>query len=127
MRLTRRIMAILLTLALASSLCPAAYAAIVEPFEDVPADAYYAPAVEWAVDTGVTDGIAPTLNSVRLPSTLTQLAFCAFHRCKSLERVSIPDGVSEISHTCFEFCDNLKEIYIPASVTKVAPFAFLSD
>ena len=60
MRLTKRLTAFLLTLALAFSLCPAASAAIVEPFEDVPADAYYAPAVEWALDAGVTDGIAPT-------------------------------------------------------------------
>jgi len=35
MRLTKRLTAFLLTLALAFSLCPAASAAIVEPFEDV--------------------------------------------------------------------------------------------
>ena len=60
MKQTKRTTAVFLALALALSLCPVVRAAYVEPFDDVPSEAYYAPAVEWAVDSGVTDGIAPT-------------------------------------------------------------------
>ena len=44
-------------LALMLTLSTAAFAA--EPFRDVPEDAYYAAAVDWALEQGVTDGMAP--------------------------------------------------------------------
>ncbi len=54
----KRVSVLILCLALLFTLCPAAFA--VAGFEDVAADAKYAPAVQWAKETGVTDGKSET-------------------------------------------------------------------
>ncbi|AFH62935.2 choice-of-anchor I family protein [Paenibacillus caseinilyticus] len=43
-------------------------------FADVPADAYYAAAVQWAVDTGITDGVRETEFAPQAPVTREQMA-----------------------------------------------------
>lgn len=55
----KRLLCMALSLALSLCLLPAA-ALAADPFADVSADAYYAGAVQWAVDHGVTDAAADT-------------------------------------------------------------------
>ena len=60
----KRLFSILLVLALLCSLLPqAAFSARAEGapvFEDVPEDAYYKDAVDWAIEKGITSGTSPT-------------------------------------------------------------------
>ena len=60
----KRLFSILLVLALLCSLLPqAAFSARAEGapvFEDVPEDAYYKDAVDWAIENGITSGTSPT-------------------------------------------------------------------
>ena len=55
---TKTILAFLLALVLALSCSSAVFAADIS-FDDVPEDAYYAAAVEWAVEKSITAGMAP--------------------------------------------------------------------
>ncbi|MCD8373585.1 MAG: S-layer homology domain-containing protein, partial [Oscillospiraceae bacterium] len=50
-----------------------AYAEAAESFADVSADAYYAPAVAWAVAVGITNGTSDTTFSPDSPCTRGQV------------------------------------------------------
>lgn len=63
-------------------------------FSDVPPEADWAPAISWAVETGVTEGSSETTFSPDAPCTRGQIAVF-LHRCLEQPVDSDPDALSE--------------------------------
>jgi hypothetical protein len=59
------------------------------------------------------------LESVVLPSTLTEIASGAFQSCTKLTNITIPAGVTTIGEGAFGECGALTSINIPAGVTRI--------
>ena len=54
----------------------------------------------------------PNVNSVSLPSTLTEIGYRAFYKCSSLTSITIPAGVYSIGGQSFRGCTSLAEVTI---------------
>lgn len=65
-----------------------------------------------------------TLQTISLPSTLTQIGAAAFNECSSLKKVVIPSKVTTIGDGAFWYCTSLESVVIPKSVTKIGDKAF---
>ena len=65
-----------------------------------------------------------TIKTVKLPSTLTFIAYRAFSECHSLEKIAIPSSVTYIEIEAFSGCTSLSEIEIPSSVDYIGDNAF---
>ena len=66
----------------------------------------------------------PTLKSVELPSSVTEIGQYAFQACHNLTEVTIPAGVTTIGASAFQHCWSLTEVTIPAGVTTIGDFTF---
>ena len=93
MRITKQAAALLLALALALSLCPAARAAWVEPFEDVSDTAWYADAVAYAYENVLMSGVSSTRFSPGVTTTRGMIV-TILHR---MEGEPAPDGTAFFS------------------------------
>jgi len=60
-----------------------------------------------------------------IPSTVTEIADCAFYNCKELTNITIPNSTVEIGDYAFFACQGLSDITIPSSVESVGEYAFL--
>ena len=65
----------------------------------------------------------PTLQSVKLPSSVTEIGQYAFHNCYNLTSVTIPANVKTIGKSAFAFTD-LTKVAIPEGVTTIGAYAF---
>ncbi len=65
----------------------------------------------------------PTLQSVKLPSSVTEIGQYAFQICSSLTEVTIPASVKTIGDSAFENT-GLTEVTIPEGVTTIEAAAF---
>lgn len=63
------------------------------------------------------------LESVVLPSSITEIDKYAFANCSSLKTINIPNGVKQISYATFSGCSSLKSITLK-NVTKIEWEAF---
>ena len=63
-------------------------------------------------------------NNIELPYGITEIGFCAFSGCTSLQSVVIPDGVTYIGDYAFSGCKSLQSVVIPDSVTYIGREAF---
>lgn len=68
----------------------------------------------------------PTLISITIPNSVTQIGEYAFYSCANLEYATIPNSVTYIKKQAFYSCQKLKEIVIPNGVTKIGDTAFSS-
>lgn len=66
-----------------------------------------------------------SLQSLTLPSSVTNIDHHAFYQCSSLDEFVIPDGVESIERAMFAECSKLKTVTVPNSVKKVVQKAFL--
>jgi hypothetical protein len=66
-----------------------------------------------------------SLNTVVLPSTITQVGSNSFGFCSALTSVNLPEGLTTIADKAFYKCTALPSIHIPASVTTIGADAFL--
>ena len=64
------------------------------------------------------------LNSITIPSTITEIGCDAFQWCLSLKSITIPDGVSRIEDRVFFGCQSLTSIVIPEGVIYIGDNAF---
>ena len=64
------------------------------------------------------------LNSVVLSSSLDTIEASVFENCISLVQVIMPDELKEISYRAFAGCTSLETLVIPASVTSIDDTAF---
>lgn len=76
-----------------------------------------------ATDTGVFRECS-ALETVVLPSTLTQIGASTFHNCKKLKNVNIPEGIENIYSFAFYHADVLATVELPDSLTTISPYAF---
>ena len=67
-----------------------------------------------------------SLQSLTLPSSVTNIGHHAFHQCSSLDEFVIPDGVESIERAVFAECSKLKTVTVPNSVKKIVQKAFLN-
>ncbi len=64
------------------------------------------------------------LQSIEIPSGITDIGYHAFYRCSSLQSVIIGDGVTSIGNSTFYGCSDLRKIKIGAGVTSIDFQAF---
>ena len=59
------------------------------------------------------------LESILLPSTLTELVYDAFGYCRKLTELTIPEGVTTIGEYILDHCSALTTLTIPGTVTAI--------
>ena len=64
------------------------------------------------------------LETITLPSTLTEIASGAFQSCSSLKSVEIPASVTAIGDQAFYGCTSLTEVNIPEGISRIEASAF---
>lgn len=91
----------------------------------------YTQAESYAVPQSVTSigeyafgGDIPSLKTVIIPDTVTEIENGAFMDFYGLEYIDIPDSVTEIGDNAFNGCSQLASITIPNSVTEIGASAF---
>ena len=85
-------------------------------------DAYLTGAV------GMGDGVfahCVNLDSVQIPSSLTNIGDDAFHGCVSLTEIEIPSTIKIIGTQAFFNCESLQSITFPNSIEVVEEVAFI--
>ena len=65
-----------------------------------------------------------SLESITLPSTLTEIGERAFDRCKKLTEVELKEGLQKINQRAFYENKALKRIVIPCTVNSIGSMAF---
>jgi len=65
-----------------------------------------------------------SLETLVIPSSVTEIGEGAFRGCTSLRSVVIPEDVTEIGPGAFEGCTSLASVTIPSSVTGIGDSAF---
>ncbi len=65
-----------------------------------------------------------SLQSVTIPSSVTEMGDGAFQSCISLQRIILPDAVTEIPDGAFLGCSALQEVTLGNAVTKIGRMAF---
>ena len=68
--------------------------------------------------------ICPSLTSVTIPDSVTNLGFEAFSQCQNLTNLNLGNGVISIGDRAFEFCTALPSVNIPNSVKSLGNYAF---
>lgn len=66
----------------------------------------------------------PSLRSIKIPDSVTDIGYNAFYFCDYLQSIEIPDGVSSIEFGTFFHCSSLSQVAIPKSVTRIDEYAF---
>lgn len=64
------------------------------------------------------------IQSVDLPSSLTDLGDKVFSNCDSLESVTFNSANTNIGHSAFEYCASLKNVSLPKNLTKLNSSTF---
>ena len=65
-----------------------------------------------------------SLQSVNIPSTITELSYGAFKDCSNLVKVQLNEGLQIIGGHAFEYCSALRSVAIPSTVSKLGGLAF---
>lgn len=68
-----------------------------------------------------------TIESVKIPGTVTNFMNSAFEMCTSLRKVIIDEGVERIGSSAFTNCSNLSAVVLPSSITVIPDYAFRYD
>ena len=132
MKLSKRLLSIMLTLALLLMLLPTASAQAASDFiiESGVLTKYTGSGGNVIIPNGV-DKIGDeafshytSLISVTIPGSVTEIGFEAFYACTNLKNVTISNGVSVIGHSAFAMCFSLTSITIPDSVLEIDQYAF---
>ena len=67
----------------------------------------------------------PTVKSITVPGTITEITSYTFSGCVALETVSFQDGVTTLGQSIFSGCVNLTEINLPQTIASIDPFTFM--
>lgn len=66
------------------------------------------------------------LETITLPTNLTQIGDKAFYNCTSLEQINVPDLVQSIGESCFENCTQLKHVTLGRELNSIGQGAFFN-
>lgn len=64
------------------------------------------------------------LESITLPSTLTEIPLSTFENCSNLRKIDIPDAVTFIGKNAFNQCSSLAEVKFGIGLTEVQEYCF---
>ncbi|MBR6981585.1 MAG: leucine-rich repeat protein [Prevotella sp.] len=64
------------------------------------------------------------LTSITVPPTVQHMGEGAFRACILLTEVNIPDGITRLENSVFRGCSSIKHLTIPSSVTSIGDYAF---
>ena len=67
-----------------------------------------------------------SLESIKLPNTVTSIGKNAFFLCENLEKITLSTKLKEIKESTFQSCSSLTTVNIPKSVTTIGKNAFAS-
>jgi len=67
-----------------------------------------------------------SLESITIPSSVTEIDKNAFDSCNGLNEVILNEGLKTIGWGAFAECESLHSITIPSSVTDIGVYAFKS-
>ncbi len=70
------------------------------------------------------EGLFPYITTAVVGDGITRLGYCSFSMLWNLNSVSLPSTLTEIAQFAFHACYDLTELTIPASVTKIGFHAF---
>lgn len=65
-----------------------------------------------------------SLQTIKIPNSVTCIGYSAFWGCESLQTFQIPSSVMSIGYNTFGDCTSLQSIQIPNSVTNIGDSAF---
>ena len=65
-----------------------------------------------------------SLESINLPSTVTEIGTSAFRYCSDLHEVIFNNGLQTIGNSAFGNCKSLQSITLPSTVTEICYRAF---
>jgi len=65
-----------------------------------------------------------SLESITVPSTVTEIGYNAFLRCCNLREVTLNDGLQKIRDGSFSKCTSLESTKLPSTVTEICDNAF---
>lgn len=65
-----------------------------------------------------------SIESIKLPDTISEIRSSAFKNCTNLESINLPVGLNEIKGNTFENDKSLKQVVIPEGVTRIGGHAF---
>ena len=65
-----------------------------------------------------------SLESITVPSTVTEIGARAFEGCSNLREVTLNDGLQKIGDKAFYECPSLQSITLPSTVTEIGNWAF---
>lgn len=88
------------------------------------ADSYAVPQSVTSIGEYAFGGDIPSLKTVIIPDTVTEIGNGAFMDFYGLEYIDIPTSVTEIGDNAFNGCSQLASITIPNSVTEIGASAF---
>ena len=66
------------------------------------------------------------MQSINIPSTVTEIGSFAFYCCSNLSKVVLSDGLKKIGDSLFRSCRALESITLPSTVTEIGESAFAS-
>lgn len=64
------------------------------------------------------------LNSIKLPSSLTEIGKSAFYYCSKLTEIDVPDSVTKVGSSAFAICSSLQTASLGSGVASVPDSAF---
>ena len=67
-----------------------------------------------------------SLESINLPSSVTDIGYLAFDRCSALKEVVLSEGLKKIGEFAFSNCSSLESINLPSTLIKIDNFVFSS-
>lgn len=88
------------------------------------AEFYSVPQSVTSIGEYAFSGDVPSLKTIIIPDTVTEIGNGAFMDFFSLDYIYIPDSVTEIGDDAFSGCSELDSITIPYSVTKIGDSTF---
>lgn len=64
------------------------------------------------------------IKALRVEEGVTGIGECAFYGCGKLESVSLPSSLTEIRYSAFEYCSRLTSLILPAKLETIGSRAF---
>jgi hypothetical protein len=70
-----------------------------------------------------------TIESIKIPNSITSLSSLCFYQCSSLKQISLPNSITSLGNHCFSECSSLTQISLPNSITSLgySCFSFCSS